>query len=60
MNNENLTSGSPDPLKYLQNVFIRSCMDIKLKNTTIEEINEIIKLLKLKNSNGYDEISPKF
>ena len=35
MNNENLTSETTDPLKYLQNVFTQSCTNTKLKNTTI-------------------------
>ena len=59
MNNENLTSETIDPLKYLHSTFIQPCMHIKLKHTTSKEIDEIIKLLKTKESHGYDEISTK-
>jgi len=48
MNNENLTSETIDPLKYLHSTFTQPCMHIKLKRTTTKEIDEVIKLLKTK------------
>ena len=59
MNNEKLTSETSDPLKYLHYAFTRLRKNMKLNHTTNKEIDEIIKLLKPKNSHGYDEISTK-
>jgi len=44
INNENLTSETFDPLKYLYSMFTWPCTNIKLKRTTTKEIDEIIKL----------------
>jgi hypothetical protein len=46
VNNENLNSETTDPLKYLHGAFTQPCTDIKLKQTTTKEIDEIVKLLK--------------
>jgi hypothetical protein len=48
-----------DPLSYLYSAFQRSFTSIKLKNTTIGEIQKIITELKHKNSCGYNEVTTK-
>jgi len=48
-----------DPLEYLHNAFKQLFPNIKLKYTTTNEIEEIIKSLKTKNSHGYSGISAK-
>jgi len=48
-----------DPLSYLYSAFQQSFTNIKLKNTTIGEIEKIIIQLNNKNSCGYDEVTAK-
>jgi len=48
-----------DPLECLHNAFKQLFPNIKLKYTTTNEIEEIIKSLKMKNSHGYSGISAK-
>jgi len=48
-----------DPLEYLHNALKQLFPNIKLKYTTTNEIEEIIKSLKMKNSHGYSGISAK-
>lgn len=57
MNNENLTTETIDPLKYLHYVFTWPRTNTKLKHATTKEVDEIIKFLKPKKSHGYDKIS---
>ena len=42
MNNENLTSETIDPLKYVHNAFIRPCTNIKLKHTTTKKLMKLL------------------
>jgi hypothetical protein len=46
-----------NPISYLYSAFQSSFTSIKLKNTTIGEIEKIITGLKYKNSCGYDEVT---
>ena len=46
-------------LNYLYSVFKQSFKNIKIKNTTTNEIGKITKKLKSKKSCGYDEITTK-
>jgi len=48
-----------DPLNYLHTAFPQSFTTLKLKNTTTDEIEKIIKELKSKSSSGYDEITTR-
>jgi hypothetical protein len=48
-----------NPLEYLHNAFKQLFSNIKLKYTTTNEIEEIIKSLKMKKSHGYSGISAK-
>jgi hypothetical protein len=43
--------------EFMGQAFINKCQPINYNCSTREEIENIIKSLKLKNSNGYDEIS---
>ena len=57
--NINVSSDEVYPLNYLYQVFTSQFPSIKLTPVTSQEIREIIKSLKWKNSHGYDEISMK-
>jgi hypothetical protein len=59
-NNINFNSSKNSPLSYLYSAFKQPFTNIKLKHTTTNEIEKIIKELKNKNSYGYDEITKKF
>ena len=59
MNNGKLASDSISPIIYLHDAYTRPFTNVKLKHTTTGEIEEVIRLLKAKNSHGYDEISTK-
>jgi len=52
-------SNKKDPLSHLYSAFQQSFTSIKLKNTTIGEIENIITELKHKNSCGYDKVTTK-
>jgi hypothetical protein len=68
---DNITNNNPvhntngdlnknNPLNYLYSAFQQSITNIKLKNTTTDEIEKKnIKELKSKRSRGYDEITTK-
>jgi hypothetical protein len=58
-NNTNFNSSKNSLLSYLYSAFKQPFTNIKLKYTTINEIEKIIKELKNKNSYGYDEITTK-
>ena len=60
MNNGKLASDSISPIIYLYDAYTQPFTNIKLKHTTTGQIEEVIRLLKAKNSHGYDEISTKF
>lgn len=46
-----------DPLNYLKNNYSKPNDSLGLINTTTHEIDKIIRLLKCKDSHGYDEVS---
>jgi hypothetical protein len=48
-----------NPLNYLYSAYKQSFTNIKMKNSTTDEIQKIIKELKSKKSCGYDEITTK-
>ena len=48
-----------NPLNYLYSAIKQSFTNIKIRNTTTDEIEKIIKELKSKKSCGYDEIMTK-
>jgi len=53
-------STTTDPaLNYLQDIFVRPFPSIQLAPVTVTEMKDIIKSLKWKDSNGYDEIPLK-
>jgi hypothetical protein len=56
---ENLDN-TPSPRDNLNLVYTKSFPQIHLTPVTANEIKNIIKSLKMKNSYGYDEIPPKF
>jgi exonuclease III len=57
--NSNMSSSSENPILYLRRAFNQPFPSIKLKRVSSEEIEDITKLLKIKNSHGYDGISTK-
>ena len=52
-------SNNTNPLNCLHNALQQTFLNITWKHTTSKETEVIIKSLKMKNSNGYDEISTK-
>jgi len=60
-NNKSTTDNSNkiNPLYYLYSAFKQSFANITVKNTTMYEIEKIIKELKSKMSCGYDEITAR-
>jgi hypothetical protein len=59
INNTNGNLNKINLLNYLYYAFKQSFTNIKIKNTTTNEIGKIIKELKSKKSCGYDEITIK-
>ena len=57
--NTNVASNAAHPLRHLYQVFIKPFPNIKLTPVSTQEVTEIIKSLKWKNSHGYDEIPIK-
>jgi hypothetical protein len=57
INNTNGDLNNINPLNYLYSKFKQSFTDIKIKNTTTDETEKIIKELKSIKSCGYDEIT---
>jgi hypothetical protein len=57
LEDKNSSLNNTYPLEYLCNAFMQLFPNIKLKYTTINEIEEIIKSLEIKNSHGYSGIS---
>jgi hypothetical protein len=58
-NNINFNSNKNSPLSYVYSAFKQVFINIKLKHTTTNEIEKIIKELKNENSYGCDEITAK-
>ena len=56
---KNSLLNNTNPLEYLHNAFKQLVSNIKLKCTTKNKIEEIIKSLKMKNSHGHSGISAK-
>ena len=56
-NNTNGDTNKIGPWKYVYSVFKQSFMNIKMKNTTTNEIENVIKELKIKQSWRHDEIT---
>jgi hypothetical protein len=59
INNTNDDLNKINPLNYLYCTFKQPVTDIKIKNTTTNEIEKIIKEIKNKSSCGYVEIMTK-
>jgi hypothetical protein len=57
INNTNDDLNKINPLNYLYSMFKQPFTDIKIKNTTTYEIENIIKELKSKKSCGHDEMT---
>ena len=55
----NTTTDNTDPMNYLRQTFGHISSQMKLKNTSMQEINKIINSIKCKDSAGYDEISSR-
>jgi hypothetical protein len=53
------TSDNKNPMHYLPKISPNPFTNIKCNNTSIEEIERIIKFIRLKNSRGYDGITTK-
>jgi hypothetical protein len=56
---EGNNASKKDPMSYLYQAFGQSFSKMKLRNTTMYEIEKIIKSLKSNTSYGYDEISTR-
>ena len=56
---QNNTSNNTDPMTYLHKNFGHISSQMKLRNTTMQQVNKIINLIKCKDSAGYDEISSR-
>ena len=57
VNNKSTNTKVPNPISYLTNSYHQPFLKMKWDHASTNEIDQIIKSLKSKNTSGYDEIS---